>query len=120
MDVDRSSRSTGSFLRLADTAGPISLRGVRFGPPVSCRSPGAGADGADMSGSPVGSLLPPTSGGNSVITYPSVKPARRTFVPRRRPGKYLPNPINQAGRRSRVDPRGQKGFRAVSPDQGTN
>src|ERR1700722_18716880 len=35
MLVDRSSSSTGSFLRLAETAGRISLRGVRFGPPVS-------------------------------------------------------------------------------------
>src|SRR5580658_7882911 len=35
MLVERSSRSTGSFLRLAETAGRISLRGVRFDPPVS-------------------------------------------------------------------------------------
>jgi hypothetical protein len=35
MLVERSSKSTGSFLRLAETAGRISLRGVRFGPPVS-------------------------------------------------------------------------------------
>src|ERR1700722_19108299 len=35
MLVERSSRSTGSFLRLAETAGLISLRGVRFDPPVS-------------------------------------------------------------------------------------
>ena len=35
MLVERSRRSTGSFLRLAETAGRISLRGVRFGPPVS-------------------------------------------------------------------------------------
>ena len=75
MEVDRSSRSTGSFLRLADTAGPISLRGVRFGPPVSCRSAGAAAGVASVSGRPAGALLPPTSGGNSVITYPSNKPA---------------------------------------------
>src|SRR5579859_6042407 len=42
MLVDRSSRRTGSLLRLAETAGPISLRGVRFGPPVSWRSAGCG------------------------------------------------------------------------------
>src|SRR6202162_5477908 len=35
MLVERSSRSTGSFLRLAETAGRISLRGVRLEPPVS-------------------------------------------------------------------------------------
>src|SRR6516164_10320073 len=35
MLVERSSSSTGSFLRLAETAGWISLRGVRLGPPVS-------------------------------------------------------------------------------------
>src|SRR5580658_4600587 len=35
MLVERYNRSTGSFLRLAETAGRISLRGVRFGPPVS-------------------------------------------------------------------------------------
>src|SRR5262249_16219017 len=38
MLVERSSRSTGSFLRLEETAGRISLRGVRFGPPVSARA----------------------------------------------------------------------------------
>src|SRR5690349_23218860 len=38
MLVDRSSRSTGSFLRWAETAGRISLRDVRFGPPVSARA----------------------------------------------------------------------------------
>src|SRR5215469_11325043 len=37
MLVERSSSSTGSFLRLEETAGRISLRGVRFGPPVSTR-----------------------------------------------------------------------------------
>src|SRR6185437_14864898 len=42
---------------------------------------GGDADGAVISGSPVGSLLPPTSGGNSVITHPSVKPANAPSSP---------------------------------------
>src|SRR5215469_9290385 len=92
MLVDRSSRRTGSFLRLAETAGPISLRGVRLGPPVSWRPPGAGAaagppgcglpnapgwgvppnpPGCGVPPNPPGCGVPPTSGGNdSVIVLP--------------------------------------------------
>src|SRR5215469_12171197 len=120
MLVDRSSRRTGSFLRLAETAGPISLRGVRLGPPVSWRPPGSGGaagppgcglpnapgcgvppnpPGCGVPPNPPGCGVPPTSGGNdSVIVLPLQRAVQDTTPSsaRRRPGNNDLNPSNDA------------------------